>query len=156
MAQANGNFPPAVMAERGMSLALIIFNPQRRRATSAPRRGEAKSHIGAPFCVPQRRYNSLAERARDDYFAYGRIEKLEPVQTSFTTSVRVTQCHTVAEAIKISACPVKMPVWRQRGRRPLCLPEDNLAVKVSLNPTTAGVRVEVRSCSPSCGLWEEV
>lgn len=25
MAEANGNFPPAAMAERGMSLALIIF-----------------------------------------------------------------------------------------------------------------------------------
>lgn len=133
MAGANGNFPPAVMAERGMCLALIIFNPQRRRATSVPRRREAKSHIGAQRCVAQRRYNGLTVRSRDDYFASGRIAKLEPVQASFTTSVRVTQCFTDAKAIKISMCPVKMPVWRQRGRRPLCLPEDNLLAKVSLN-----------------------
>lgn len=68
MAKANGNFPLTVMAERGMSLALIILNPPKRRATSAPRCREAKSHIAARFCVVQRCYNSLAERARDDFF----------------------------------------------------------------------------------------
>lgn len=156
MAEANGNFPPAVMAERGKSPALIIFNPQRRRATSAPQCREAKSHIAARFCVVQRRYNSLAERARDDSSAYGWIAKLEPVQKSFTTSVRKTQRHAVTMAMKISACRVKMPVWRQRRRRPLRLQEENLIEKVLLNPTTAGVRVEVRSCSPTGGLWEEV
>lgn len=39
--------------ERGMNIALIVFNPQRRRATSARRQGKAKSHISACFCVAQ-------------------------------------------------------------------------------------------------------
>lgn len=150
VAEANGNFPPAVMAERGMRLTLIVSNPQRRRATSVPHRREAKS---SRWCiVAPRRYNSLAERVSDGCFACGWIAELEPVQTSFTTAVKgdAMPSHHQGHG-KLSVPCEKYQFGDKRSR----LGSFNCESLIKSNCRRRLGRRQILF-PQTCGLWEEV